>query len=54
MQLSYTPDLVSEQRLYDAVDVLLSMQNGDGGFASYEVIRGPKLLELINPAEVCL
>lgn len=49
---SYTPDLVSESRLCDAVDVMLSMQNGSGGFASYERIRGPAALEWINPAEV--
>lgn len=36
----------------DAVDVILSMQNGDGGFASYELIRGAQYLELLNPAEV--
>src|SRR6185312_7752170 len=28
------------------------MQNADGGFASYELVRGPKILEWINPAEV--
>lgn len=31
---------------------MLTMQNSDGGFASYELVRGPKLLETINPAEV--
>ena len=40
------------ERLYDAVNVLLSMQNDDGGYGSYERTRGSKLLELINPAEV--
>ena len=38
--------------MYDAVDVMLSLQNPDGGFASYEIIRGPQWLELLNPAEV--
>ncbi|RKP10862.1 terpenoid cyclases/protein prenyltransferase alpha-alpha toroid [Thamnocephalis sphaerospora] len=52
MSLSYTPNSIPEQRIFDAVNVLLSMQNSDGGFASYEDIRGPKLLEIINPAEV--
>ncbi|XP_024030983.1 cycloartenol synthase 2 isoform X2 [Morus notabilis] len=37
--------------LYDAVNVLLSLQNGDGGFASYELTRSYRWLELINPAE---
>ncbi|KAH9939145.1 lanosterol synthase [Amylocystis lapponica] len=47
-----TPKLVSERRLCDAVDILLGMQNSDDGFASYELIRGPGWLELLNPAEV--
>ncbi|PBK72268.1 terpene synthase [Armillaria solidipes] len=50
--LDFTPKLVSERRLCDAVDVLLSMQNADGGYASYERVRGPRWLELLNPAEV--
>ena len=36
----------------DCIDTLLTMQNDDGGFASYEKIRGSALLEYINPAEV--
>ena len=28
------------------------MQNHDGEFASYELVRGPSWLELLNPAEV--
>lgn len=51
-ELSYTPKKVSDERLQDAVDVLLRMQNSDGGFATYELTRGPKILEWINPAEV--
>ena len=31
---------------------LLSMQNSDGGFASYEDKRGGVMLELLNPSEV--
>jgi len=50
--LSYTPRLVSDERLFDAVDVILTMQNEDGGWASYEPTRSPKWLEWINPAEV--
>uniref|UniRef100_A0A673A569 Lanosterol synthase (2,3-oxidosqualene-lanosterol cyclase) n=1 Tax=Sphaeramia orbicularis TaxID=375764 RepID=A0A673A569_9TELE len=42
----------SPDRLYDAVNVLLSMRNSDGGFATYETKRGGKLLELLNPSEV--
>ncbi|KAM4560616.1 lanosterol synthase-like [Fundulus diaphanus] len=43
---------ISSQRLRDAVNVLLSMRNRDGGFATYETKRGGRLLELLNPSEV--
>lgn len=46
------PQLVSVERLRDAVDVLLSMRNKNDGFATYETIRGPHWLEQLNPAEV--
>ena len=46
------PELVGYERMCRAVDVLLSMQNAEGGFASYELIRGSPLLEMLNPAEV--
>ncbi|KAI5336564.1 hypothetical protein L3X38_015832 [Prunus dulcis] len=39
------------KRLYDAVNVTLSLQNDDGGFATYELTRSYQWLELINPAE---
>nr|BBI55115.1 cycloartenol synthase [Bauhinia forficata] len=39
------------KRLYDAVNVILSLQNEGGGFASYELTRSYDWLELINPAE---
>lgn len=50
--LPWAPQLVSDRRLYDAVDVLLTMQNPSGGFASYEPQRGSELLEYLNAAEV--
>ncbi len=43
---------IGEYRLRDAVDVLLESQNKDGGWSEYERARGPKLLELLNAAEV--
>ncbi|XP_069841294.1 lanosterol synthase [Dendropsophus ebraccatus] len=43
---------IPRNRLQDAVDVLLSMKNSDGGFATYETKRGGRLLELLNPSEV--
>jgi len=49
---SFTPKPVSKRRMCDAVDLMLSLQNPNGGFASYEPIRGPTWLEMLNPAEV--
>lgn len=49
-------DEISDQRLFDAIDVLLSLQNRGtfefGSFATYEKIRGSTLIEKLNPAEV--
>ncbi|KAJ9099201.1 hypothetical protein QFC21_004081 [Naganishia friedmannii] len=49
---SYTPNAVNEQRLKDCADLLLTMQNPNGGFASYELVRGSNKLEWLNTAEV--
>ncbi|KAI9747109.1 MAG: Lanosterol synthase (Oxidosqualene--lanosterol cyclase) [Lichina confinis] len=46
------PRLISDERLKDAVDTLLTMQNASGGFSSYEPTRGPEYLEMLNAAEV--
>jgi len=43
---------ISEQRIQQAVDVILSYQNTDGGWATYELTRAPKWLEKLNPSEV--
>ncbi|XP_008143861.2 lanosterol synthase [Eptesicus fuscus] len=43
---------IPREQLFDAVAVLLSMRNPDGGFATYETKRGGYLLELLNPSEV--
>lgn len=51
-KLHNIPERITVDRLRDAVDVLLTMQNADNGFATYEAIRGPHWLELLNPAEV--
>eukprot|EP00878_Enallax_costatus_P022882 GHUV01024316.1.p1 GENE.GHUV01024316.1~~GHUV01024316.1.p1 ORF type:complete len:552 (+),score=141.41 GHUV01024316.1:1059-2714(+) len=49
------PDLVGEglslERLEQAVEVILSYQNRDGGMATYENTRSFHALEIINPAE---
>eukprot|EP00262_Sarcandra_glabra_P020791 TRINITY_DN8448_c0_g2_i1.p1 TRINITY_DN8448_c0_g2~~TRINITY_DN8448_c0_g2_i1.p1 ORF type:complete len:765 (-),score=88.17 TRINITY_DN8448_c0_g2_i1:211-2505(-) len=42
---------IALERLYDAVNVILSLQNSNGGFATYELTRSYAWLELINPAE---
>ena len=44
------PKRISDSRLQDCVDTLLTMQTNDGGFGSYEGVRGSKHLELLNPA----
>ncbi|PVH97332.1 lanosterol synthase [Periconia macrospinosa] len=46
------PKLVSEDRMRNAIDVLLTMQNKSGGCASYEPTRGSEYLEWLNAAEV--
>ncbi|PWZ01644.1 putative lanosterol synthase [Testicularia cyperi] len=48
---SLTPK-ISPERMHDSIDLMLSMQNSNGGFASYETINGPSILEWLNPAEV--
>jgi len=50
--LPFAPQAVSIDRLRDSVDVLLSMQNPSGGFASYELMRGSTKMEWLNAAEV--
>jgi lanosterol synthase len=46
------PKLLDDRRIYDAIDVLLTMQNPSGGCASYEPQRGSEYLEYLNAAEV--
>lgn len=43
---------INIERLKGSVDVLLSCQNRDGGWPTYEAARGPKWLELLNASEV--
>lgn len=43
---------ISFDRLSQAVDLILSFQNANGGWASYEKQRAGKWLEFMNPAEV--
>ncbi|KAH1264006.1 Cycloartenol synthase 2 [Glycine max] len=39
------------EQLWDAVNLILSLQNRNGGFASYELTRSYAWLEKINPTE---
>jgi len=41
-----------KERLLRAIEFILSRQNEDGGFGTYERRRAGKLLELINPSEM--
>lgn len=54
MLITYSgfPKRICDSRLQDCVDTLLTMQNKDGGFGSYEKARGSSRMELLNPAEV--
>lgn len=44
-------DPIPEERLTAAVDLILTMQNADGGWATYEKTRGPAWLERLNPSD---
>lgn len=44
--------VVPDERIRDAIDVILTMQNSTGGVGSYECRRGSTLLEYLNAAEV--
>ena len=41
-----------EERILDAIKLLLGWQNRDGGWATYERQRGGRWLEILNPAHV--
>lgn len=44
--------LISDERLFDACNIILSYQNTDGGWATYENNRGYRWYEMLNPSEV--
>ena len=50
--LGYTKKAVSLDRMRDCIDTILSMQNPNGGYASYELQRGSEKMEYLNAAEV--
>ncbi|EGD81137.1 cycloartenol synthase [Salpingoeca rosetta] len=49
---NYTPTPLSDSRLFDAVEILLKMQNSTGGYATCEKTRGSHLFEWFNASEV--
>ncbi|XAR47970.1 Cycloartenol synthase [Bertholletia excelsa] len=51
MPTTITGEAIAKEKLYDAVNFILSLQNSNGGFASYEPTRSYKWLEMVNPAE---
>ena len=46
------PQVLEDQRIFDAVDTLLLYQNDNGACSSYEARRGGEYLEMLNAAEV--
>lgn len=46
------PRLISDERLKEAVDLILGMENKCGGYSAFEPIRAGKFLELLNITEL--
>ena len=44
--------VIDDARIKSAVDVILSYQNPNGGWATYELTRAPEWLEKLNPSEI--
>lgn len=44
--------VIPDERLFKAINVILTLQNVDGGFATYENNRGYRWYEWLNPSEV--
>jgi len=51
-QIFNCPHTITSDRLEYAIDFILSTQNKDGGWASYELQRSGSWIEWLNPAEV--
>jgi squalene/oxidosqualene cyclase-like protein len=51
-KIELVPKFLVEERFQYSVNYLLSMQNKDGGWATYELTRGGQLLESLNCSEV--
>ena len=46
------PERISDERIRLAIEFILSRQNADGGFGTYERRRGSSWLETVNPSEM--
>lgn len=46
------PTLIDDQRIFDAIDTLLTYQNPSGACSSYEPPRAGEWMEMLNAAEV--
>lgn len=51
-ELGLMDPLLEDQRIFDAINVLLSYQNDDGGFPTYELMRTTPKMEAFNVSEV--
>lgn len=52
LKLAGPGEQMTDEMLKHAADLILSFQNKKGGWASYELTRGPEWLEALNPSEV--
>ncbi len=52
LKLVKPEEQVTDERLKQAAALILTFQNTNGGWASYELTRGPEWLEALNPSEV--
>jgi len=50
-QFDFIENPLSAERFQQAVNVLLSLQNTDGGWPSYELKRAGSWLEMLNPSD---
>lgn len=50
--MGIVPALVAGERVKQAVDLMLGMENASGGFSAYEPVRGPRFLESLNITEL--
>ncbi|XWS15968.1 hypothetical protein CRYUN_Cryun34aG0047100 [Craigia yunnanensis] len=45
-------ETIEAERIYDAVNILLSLQSKNGGFTAWEPVRGPQWMQKLNPTEL--